>query len=395
MGYKTQVTAPAPEAVYVRFKITMVEVDDVQQLLKPSVDVFAYYEPTYEVEGVHKDSHMRFHNIAKPRWVPHIDFGNEVAEPLTTDESYWLDSEEDLIFMRWTVIPTVQDRFDHAAFPFDRQVLDVQLMSNNSQLKGWELTDPASFPVECSMHRQDWLVQCELAAVADMWDLKDVQLQVVNDSQAWSSSAHFQIFLQRSSDYFLWNIGFVYALIIGAQACLIAFPYNEARFDFAMALALTSVAFLFVSSAMVPKTSYLTRLDQYFLLGLVLLALRFLADTIMQFAFEVPVGEEGYRGECDFTDDEIGICRVDEFVTIALSGAWLFSSLVFLAFGKIVFRPSWDAVNRRVENPSKRSRIEFEIKGRADSPFETRVMSYQDIQNSVDINVSNSSFKNK
>lgn len=392
MGKGDSITGP--EYVYFRTKLTLVEVDDVNQVVRPSVDVFMYWEPTWRVEGVVRGGTVRFQNMHKPIWVPHLDFNNEVQESLTTDESYWYDEEDNLIFMRWTVIPTVQDRFDHAAFPFDRQILDVQLLSNNCQMKPWELTEYGTFPVECSMQNQDWIIQCELAAVADSWDLERVELDVVNDNVAWSVSARFRIFVQRSSGYFLWNIGFVYALIIAAQVCLIVYPYNESRFDFAMALALTSVAFLFVSSSMVPKTSYLTRLDQFFLLGLVLLACRFILDTIMQLTLTIPVGDEGYRGTCEDIDDKVTICVMDAVVTSILSGTWILCSIAFLNFGGYIFRPSWDSMNRFVSKEgSSKSRIEFEIKGRGDIEFKTRAMTYSDVQDSaIHVPLDNTSF---
>merc|ERR1712125_264475 len=113
---------------------------------------------------------------------------------------------------------------------------------------------------------------------------------------------------ERCSSYYIWNIVFVYFLIIFAHAGMIAYPYNETRFDFAMTLALTTVAFKFVTSTLVPKVSYLTYLDRYMLSGLAILGVRFIVDVCLQVFMTVPIGEEGARGECtEANENEMGM----------------------------------------------------------------------------------------
>jgi len=361
---------------------------------KPDVNIFYYYEPTFRMNMQGSRQGVRFENMSKSRipWEPHFDFANETDEVVVTDESFWYDVESNIVFGRKNLVPKVQERFDHSAFPFDRQIIDLQLMSNNVMLRQWELLAPGSYPVELSLMEDEWVLQTELAAVADLWDLHDTQVQLLNDDVNCSSSAHFQIFLQRASRYFVVNIAFVYFLIISAQTCMVIFAYNESRIEFAMALALTSVAFLFVSSTLVPKTSYLSYLDKYFILGLVLLAGRFAADTVMQLSLEIPVGPEGYKGDCDAIPDVVNICNADAIVTAVLSLSWFAASFVFICLGGRLLRPSWYEMNRIIQKGSAKSRVEYEIMGKMNMKHESRLMRYADMENSVDIKASNQEF---
>lgn len=93
--------------------------------------------------------------------------------------------------------------------------------------------------------------------------------------------------------------------------------------------------------------------------GLVLLAFRFLGDFVMLLSFDVPVGEQGYRGNCEDTD-ELTPCDLDLYLTLGLSVAWIGLSIVYLTLGKVVLRPSWDSVNRL---SNEAAALSFEIKG--------------------------------
>lgn len=212
----------------------VLEVDDVAQSFRPDVNIFGYFMPVSVVEHRPRDG-VRFENLAnKPAWTPSFDFAQETEEVLVTDKSFWFDTETGLVFFRINLVPTIQDRFDHSRFPFDRQTLDVELLSNSVTFEPFEATE---FPPELKMHDPSWMVECKLAAVADAWDLHAVVAAFHNDTLNSSAKCHVQVMLQRSSDFYIWNIGFVYAIIISAQTMLLAFPFNESRFDFSMQLA--------------------------------------------------------------------------------------------------------------------------------------------------------------
>mmetsp|Transcript_21173 Transcript_21173/g.34485 ORF Transcript_21173/g.34485 Transcript_21173/m.34485 type:complete len:389 (-) Transcript_21173:20-1186(-) len=374
----------------VRFKVGVIDIDDVQQVFKPDVNIFFYYklEGDKWIDKSNLRGGVRFENLLeKPLWVPNFDFSNEVEEPLITDESFWYDSKLDLVFGRINVIPTIQERFDHHKFPFDRQVLDIQLMSNNTELFAWKKAR-GEYPVELSLKRPEWLVQCELSSMADAWDLFDIQTQISNDPDALSSAVHFLIFLERSSAFYIWNIAFVHFLIISAQTCMFVFPFDESRFDFSMQLALTTVAFKFVTTTLVPKTAYLTSLDSYMLAGLLLLSFRFCGDTLMQVHFDLPTDSgSGYKAACENIKEEFTICEMDWYLTGFLTVAWTAISIVYMLFGGRLLRPDWELVNAESRHN------EYEVKGTNYIRIQSQKLTYYDMENSSNLAFSNQALR--
>ena len=313
-------------------------------------------------------------------WHPHFDFENEVAEHKVTDESYWFDTETGMILGRLNILPRLQERFDHTAFPFDRQVLVMKLLSNNTTFAPWSLQS-GEYPPELLLSKDDWQVQAELGALADTWDLHDIQSHIVNDHMAHSAMVVFNVSLQRASSFYVWNIGFVYFLIIAAQSCLFAFPYNESRFNFTMQLALTTVAFQFFSSSYVPKTTYLNTMSKYMLFGLILLGFRIIGDTVLQTFFdrELLVAQEGYR-MCDYTNDEG--CIADAILTAGLTGVWFVVSFFYLCLGGWWLRPAWRKMSfRQLEGHSKRTG--FVTVGKRHIATQDRSFQYQDMSQSA------------
>ncbi len=330
-----------PDVVYVRFKVGMIAIDDAKQQIKPDVDIFVYWTPTYKVKNVDKGRKGRFKNlIGKPEWVPHFDFANECEEALVTDESYWYDDHENLIFGRLNVIPHLQERFNYQSFPFDRLICDIQILCNNVIFKAWEAKD---FPVELSLRESTWLIQANLNGLADTFQLKHCFAEIENDECSSSSQVSIDMLLERRAGFYLRNFIFVYFLIILTQTTMLVFPFNQSRFEFALALSLTSVAFQFVTTTQVPKSAYLTSLDTYMILGFILVAFRFLGDILMQTLFELPTGE---NTTCTKIDSQETVCDVDFVFTMALSGIWTLGSLAYMIFGKSLLQSPWRKLMR-------------------------------------------------
>lgn len=347
--------------VHIRVKLGMVEIDDVNNNYRPDVDVFFYFKASSNIryKGSRREG-ARFENIEKPSWVPNFDFENEVDEMLVIDECYWIDNDAGLVFGRRNMVPHLQERFDHHAFPFDRQVLDVKLLSDNCLFQSWK-KDDGQCPLELRLQDERWQIQGELNALADSWNLKKVTMTINNDENALSSVAHLCTFLERRSKYYMLNIGLVLFLIILAQACMVIYPFNETRFTFTLQLLLVSVAFKFVTQSEIPKINYTMNLDRYIGLGMLVLFARLAVDTYLQATFEVPIGEDGYRGKCDANDEEITICMLDVWATIILTGIWLVVSFYFLILGPCILRPRWKSLTLA----GKKKRLRNQLIGKA------------------------------
>mmetsp|Transcript_33163 Transcript_33163/g.40705 ORF Transcript_33163/g.40705 Transcript_33163/m.40705 type:complete len:400 (-) Transcript_33163:143-1342(-) len=379
--------APGPEFISSRFKVGVLDIDDVEQSIRVDVNCFFYFKPVEPID-FHGGQHVRFENISRPAWVPHFDFENEIEEVICTDESYWYDTKTGMVFGRLNWIPQIQERFDHHPFPFDRQILDVQCLVNNCQQEEWQLNDERDHPVEMMMDHPEYVSQCELNAEADAWNLKMLKTHCLNDDENKSSIVHFQIFLDRVPDYYFWNVVMVYYLIILLKCVIIAFPYTEARFDYAMTLALTTVAFKFVTAELVPRTSYLTMLDKYMLFGLVLLMIRFLCDLGIQLGYtdKLPFGDEGVRADCT-EENEISsgftVCTVDQICTATLALAWTLASSafgLFILFPNLI-RPKWKHLDT-MQGMSKN--IEVEITGNKTWITKRKRIQYKDLRDAVD-----------
>jgi len=347
--------------VYIRVKLGIIEIDDVAQQYRPSVDVFFYFKAKDNVEHQSLSvGKIRFENIRKPSWVPHFKFENGVDKMVVTDESYWIDNDTGLIFGRKNMIPSLQQRFDHSAFPFDRHILDIRLHSSNCLLQRWENID-RHCPIEVQLNDEKWQIQGELNALADSWKLKNITMTISDNKDNLFSIANLCISIERRSEYYLLSIGFVLFLINLLQACIFLYPYNEARFSFAMQLVLTTVVFKFVIQSTVPKTCYMMNFDRYMVFGMLVLTMRFVVDTYLQATFELPVGDEGYRGKCYASTGRITVCDLDLWSTGILAAVWIVVSFFFFFLGPIFLRPSWKSMS----SEKKKKRLRKKIIGKA------------------------------
>merc|ERR1719162_294416 len=116
---------------------------------------------------------------------------------------------------------------NHTAFPYDRQILDVELLSNNCLFKNWEKNNDC--PREIKLNVDKWHIQCELASLADAWDLNRIRLKIEDDEVELSSKASILLYIQREHEYYTFNISITLFLIIILQNWLPNFPYTSSR----------------------------------------------------------------------------------------------------------------------------------------------------------------------
>lgn len=360
--------------VHVCIKLGMVEIDDVAQQFKPDVNVFLYFKPvnsamlesSISTQEKSVSENVRFINLDEhPSWTPNISFGNKVNETFVIDESYWIDTQTGLVFGRLNMIPHLQTRLDHQSFPFDRQLLNITLLSNNSLFQRWKKSH-SDCPVGLRLKEENWQIECEIKTLADTWDLKDVDMEIKKEKNAQSSTAHITVYLQRDSKYYVINIGLVFFLIIMTQSCIFVFPYNETRFDFTITIALAGVALKFCTQSQVPKTNSLMSLDRYMVFGFLMLGMRFFVDACMLYFLDWPIGDGGYRGKCKIMDGRLNICFFDGWITSILSGIWLLASFTYLALGKHILRPQWESLSSRINT----KRCDSEIIGQENPDME-------------------------
>ncbi len=107
------------------------------------------------------------------------------------------------------------------------------------------------------------------------WKLFYNELKVDRHVEEQQCNGMIQLSIQRSSFYYCVNFGTIMFLIVccAISASTINYTNFSNRIDVAINLLLTTVAFKFVMASYVPPTSYLTLLDKYMLLAIVILCL--------------------------------------------------------------------------------------------------------------------------
>ncbi len=314
--------------VYVKSNITMINIDDVAQVFKADVNLLFYFHADMMNINENGRRNLQFANLDAISWEPHIDFRDEVEEAEVTDKSFWYDAENNLIFGRINLITTIQQRFDHSRFPFDRQLIRLDLFSNNCLMLEWE-DHIMNYPKELRLNHPG-KVQLNLTSMADPWTAESITCKIQNDKAMHSTLVQFEVFLSRNSFYYIVNLGFVYSLIVSSQACLYAFDESSARFRFSLQLILTAVAFKFVATATIPKCPYQTSLDVYINLGFLFLCCRIAFDSVFLLKF-------------------LSIER-DLLVTATLSAIWFVISFIYICFGKCIFSRNATQVKKVCNN---------------------------------------------
>mmetsp|Transcript_16739 Transcript_16739/g.24746 ORF Transcript_16739/g.24746 Transcript_16739/m.24746 type:complete len:477 (+) Transcript_16739:258-1688(+) len=349
--------------IHVRVKMGMVEMNDVHQHFRPDVDIFFYFKATKrdlqgikenDIEGEsYEDDGCDFHGLHRtdagiwPFWEPHFDFQSETEMAFITDYSYWIKG--DIIYGRKNILPKLQQRINHTAFPYDRQIVDVVLLSNNCLFRRWDIAN--NCPKEQRLSYDEWHVQGMLNALADLWDLERIRMRIQADEENMNSKATIFLYVQREHEYYTFNISLMLFMIVSLQTWIPNFPYNESRYDFALQLVLTQIAFRFVTQNLIPLTSYLMYLDKFMLLGFALLFVRFIVDFCLPFFLPVPETGTGDEFRCNFEVDDFftgsncwfggdyssaecnnlaEICVRDFQISIAILVFWIIASASFL-----------------------------------------------------------------
>lgn len=371
----------------------MVEMDDVNQHFRPDVDIFFYFKASPrdmqrikendKEEESYEDDGSEFHSLRKtpdgawPFWEPHFDFLSEVEPAFVTDYSYWIKGDK--IYGRKNILPKIQQRINHTAFPYDRQIIDVVLLSNNCIFKRWDIGNRC--PSEQRLSYDEWHVQGLLNSLADIWDLERIRIRIEADEKECNSKATIFLYVEREYQYYMTNISVMLSLIVMLQTWMPNFPYDESRFDFALQLVLTQIAFRFVTQNLIPLNNYQMYLDWYMLVGFLVLFFRCIIDFLLPFFYTVPEVGPGddfrcefhyndfFNGEnCffggDYSSEACGglaeICVRDVQITLGLFLFWVVVSVAFLI--PRLWRRTWTQVEQSLDR-QKASSTTFWTKG--------------------------------
>ncbi|XP_072021155.1 acetylcholine receptor subunit alpha-type acr-7-like [Amphiura filiformis] len=154
-------------------------------------------------------------------------------------------------------------------FPFDCQPLTIKLMSDWTSLQVKFVKDRSekdSIRIDTFTGKHEWSLHKHVNAKPE----KEKKEQTGSPREY--PMYHLTTHVERKSAYYLWNVALIVLLIVVLSFTSFAVSPDEPanRLGVTLTLLLTAVAFKFVVSQSLPTISYLTILDKYVLLGLVI-----------------------------------------------------------------------------------------------------------------------------
>jgi len=272
------------------------KIDDISQNITIDFVMWSYMKHTPKPSA--KNMLLKT-SMAKLEWVPEFIFFSLTEEAkLILEFVYTNENTGDVyVFQNW--ILKIQEGLELQKFPFDRQMFSVRFQCINCMYRPFPLGSRSCGPASWATFSDNSTVTVvKLKIESSMW----ICHKVTTSSMTFDDCTVYAVSmaLERRSSYYLWNICLPYFLLGLLALFSYAIPLTDietnlvadpsSRFNFTMTLILTAVAFKFVTSGLVPKTSYLTLLDKYALGGFFFIVIVMLKDLIL--ALNVIFSEE-------------------------------------------------------------------------------------------------------
>ena len=308
----------------------MYEVDDVQQVITFSFNLFCkWVEPSLSAESPsHRSSFSgsgkspfedaQRHDLP---WTPTFFFAN-MLEMNIVRENYSLNRSDGTVIAVICYVLKIKEILELSRFPFDRQVLKLDISSYRCHIEPWN---------EEKYNREPSFVTPHVTSAGfynAMWTLERYDAEI-NNNLLSEHVLYVRLYASRNPRFYMINFGTVNFLIVvlSLTTTAVAHENYHDRASITLTLLLTGVAFKFVVTNYVPPTKYVTLLDQYMLLGLVILGVVAFENYVVSFLT---------KSASDIID--IVICYVIIFCWI------VFHIYLVMAVNYGWFRKGWDKV---------------------------------------------------
>jgi len=261
------------------------KIDDMNQCIIVDFTIYSYMKQKAKPDGVDE---MTKTELGKLSWVPAYTFYCLTGEKTMIEETVYANEATGDVYLIQNWVITIQEALELQKFPFDRQIFSVMFSCGNAIYcpfpPGSREGGPPSFMQPGGPGTDNtWLTQVILAVESNMWILHEAEATFETENEV--STYCIELKLERRSSYYLWNICVPYFLLGLLSLTAYAIPMTDGnpndRFSLMMTLILTAVAFKFVTSGLVPKTSYLTLLDKYALFGFFFLVIVMIKDFVL------------------------------------------------------------------------------------------------------------------
>jgi hypothetical protein len=195
-------------------------------------------------------------------WSPALQALNRYEATFIRGAVLDINNDGDVVYkQRYKV--ELYNEFDLKNFPFDQQLLKLALASFS---KGGAIKlnyNKDNTNVGANFKRQDWEVGgLKVSLVSD--DVKSANQQVPR--------IDFSFIAKRNSSYYVWNIILPLSLIVLMAWCVFWIDPSQMgpQIGLSTGAVFTLVAYRFTINALLPKISYLTRMDAFLILCTIL-----------------------------------------------------------------------------------------------------------------------------
>lgn len=254
---------PGPKPVRVTASLNLVEVSGIRDR-EQELDVELYLYQSWEDRSLVRSSTasgLRTMSVGK-HWIPNEEFIRTHAIKRESDGTFTVAPDGQVRYAQHVWV-TLSADFDLRRFPFDEHVLPISLES---------FSYPAA---ELEFVATDRSVSSENLRVVEGWRLQEIRTRVERQLYPEENTRYSrfvaEIVVKRESGYYLWKIVLPLVLIIAMSWSV--FWMDPRQLEAQMAVSVTSmlavVAFNFAIADMLPKISYVTRMDVFIVLGYV------------------------------------------------------------------------------------------------------------------------------
>ena len=263
--------------------------------------------------------------MEKPTWTPSLQFYGTVGEMTTLLEpSYFRCKNVYYCYYNWII--TFKDTLEMERFPFDRQILNVNGFSINSDF----IDFMPEYGIPPCVFEEHVNTCIRLKSQKDSWLAENVSLEVSKDGN--DSEMEIQLKLTRRPEFYMLNIVLINFLIVTISLTV----YTIDAQDFATRISiletnlLTAVAFKFVINAYIPSIPYLTLLDKYMIVTYVILFMIVIVSFIMSL----------------LDADSAGMWN--DYFTYVTFSIWMFLHIALVISSHFnLLTPSWEYVEAR------------------------------------------------
>ncbi|KAH3762953.1 acetylcholine receptor subunit beta [Pelomyxa schiedti] len=212
--------------------------------------------------------------------IPLLGFPNSKGDVTLTSEAAYVVPHTGMIEYHVSFSGTFTEIMELQKFPFDRQLLHLNLQHDTRKQPDlrviWDLKDLLEESVKPRNEKENNKI-LELVSADREWARAEAKIDKEPPTAEEPREIEQLILVaqaERYSSYFMWNIVFMMFLIVVMSFLTFTIPADDGsgRLGLNLTLMLTAVAYKYVIAGYLPKTTYLTLLDKYVLVGFIVLA---------------------------------------------------------------------------------------------------------------------------